>query len=58
MRAWQVEYDDPRMYGSTKHAVVFAVDVSSALKKFTKKSKLSARAVTRVAKVPSTLQIS
>lgn len=56
MRAWQVEYDKPGTYG-LRHAVVFAVDAKTALKKFTKKSKLSDRAVTRIAEVPSTLQI-
>ena len=57
MRVWQVEYDAPGQY-NPKHAVIFAVDAKSALKKFIKKSKLSDRAVTSVAVVPSTLQIS
>jgi hypothetical protein len=57
MRAWQVQYDSPAAYGSTRHAVVFAIDAKSALKKFTKKSKLSDRAVTKVEVVPSTFQI-
>jgi hypothetical protein len=57
MRAWQVSYDAPGQY-SPKHAVIFAADAKSALKKFTKKSKLSDRAVSKVEEVPSTLQIS
>ncbi len=57
MKAWQLEYDHP-MYSIPKHAVVFAIDAQTAIKKFTKKSKLSTRAVTRIAEVPSTLQIS
>jgi hypothetical protein len=56
MRAWQVEYDAPGTYG-LKHAVIFAADAKSALKKFTKKSKLRIAAVVKVAEVPSTLQI-
>ncbi len=50
MRVWQVEYDAPGTYG-LKHAVIFAADAKTALKKFTKKSKLSDRAVVRVAEV-------
>jgi hypothetical protein len=57
MRAWQLEYDKPGAYGS-KYAVIFAVDAPTAIKKFTKKSKLSTRAVTKVEEVPSSLQIS
>jgi hypothetical protein len=56
MRAWRVEYDAPGIY-SPKHAVIFAVDAKSALKKFTKKSKLSDRAILKIEVVPSTLQI-
>jgi len=56
MKVWRVEYDAPGVY-SPKHAVIFAVDVKSALKKFTKKSKLSDRAVVKVEELPSTLQI-
>jgi hypothetical protein len=56
MRVWQIEYDAPGSYG-LKHAVVFAVDAKSALKKFIKKSKVSDRAVLKVESVPSTYQI-